>query len=71
VGASFLLAAGALKTPARNGYHAQGVNLNVCVPFGRQVTCGYNAVTAVMSNKAFAKHCIPYTQVRIYVYVCI
>ncbi len=27
-----------------------------------QVKCGYNAVTAVMSNVAFAKHKIPYTQ---------
>jgi len=29
VGASFPLAAGALKTPARNGYNAQGGNLNL------------------------------------------
>jgi len=28
VGASVLHAAGALKTPARNGYNAQGVNLS-------------------------------------------
>jgi len=28
---SFLVAAAALKTPTRNGYNAQGVNLNFCV----------------------------------------
>jgi len=27
---SFLIAAAALKTPTRNGYNAQGVNLNIC-----------------------------------------
>ena len=28
---SFLVAADALKTPTRNGYNAQGVNLTICV----------------------------------------
>jgi len=28
---SFLIAAAALKTPTRNGYNAQGVNLTFCV----------------------------------------
>ena len=27
----FLIAAAALKTPTRNGYNAQGVNLNICL----------------------------------------
>jgi len=31
---SFLIAAAALKTPARNGYNAQGVSLNGCVSDG-------------------------------------
>jgi len=29
----FLIAAAALKTPTRNGYNAQGVNLNFLVPW--------------------------------------
>jgi len=31
---SFLLAAAALKTPTRNGYTAQGVNLTFCLFLG-------------------------------------
>jgi len=34
---SFLIAAAALKTPTRNGYNAQGVNLNCYIPFVFQV----------------------------------
>jgi len=31
--------------------------------YKEQITCSYNAVTSVMTNKAFGKHNIPYTKV--------
>ncbi len=43
--------------------HQHCVNEN----YKEQISCSYNAVTSVMTNKAFGKHNIPYSQARLYI----
>jgi len=57
---------GLRKLLPKNKHLKNDFSMQHCVNenYKEQITCSYNAVTSVMTNKAFGKHNIPYTQVE-------
>jgi len=51
MGGGCLIAAAALKTPTRNGYNAQGVNLTFCVSVVKEKKKEYNERNGVMQGE--------------------
>jgi len=54
------------KVLPKNPHLQNDFSMQFCVNenYKEQITCSYNAVTSVMTNKAFGKHNIPYTQIE-------
>ena len=52
--------------PRQNPHLRNDFSMQHCVNenYKEQITCAYNAVTSVMTNKAFGQHNIPYTKVE-------